>query len=79
MIRQSDNGVIATKGHMQQDHLFSLYLPWSSEPLLETMIDGTLWTMIQATCLAWGMVGVALIMQFWSTYRLCTQGKKNES
>ena len=63
---------------LPQEHLLSFYLPLSSEPLFETMIDGTLWFLIQATCLAWGMAGVAIAERAWTFYRMGTQGKKNE-
>ena len=62
-----------------QDHLLSLYWPWSSDPFYERMIDGVLWQFIQADMLVFGLLGMSLMFDFWTIYRFGTMGKKRDN
>jgi hypothetical protein len=59
-----------------QDHLFSLYLPWSDIPIYETLIDGYLWDSMQITSIFCGLAFLSWSFDRWEDYRERTKPKR---
>ncbi len=71
-------GGVNSFGGTMPDHLFSIYLPWSSEPIFETLIQAELWHMIQFSAIFCGLAATSYAIDKWTEYRERTQSRKLE-